>query len=271
MRTLLAGLLLLWPMAASSAEAVSDFDENILYITGVRDKLPPVTTIDPQINMQLLRLLQQRADARLDAQASLDAALQSLAKLTTVTGYKLQTRYTELGFLLTEGLAGVKDYQMQNELEKVVRQGSNVQTRAAALVALAYTKNPQFLPLIQGALNDPNITVRFAAVESLLLLDNPSSTQFLLANAARDDRSPAIRIYAAAGLWRGGDLTGRDILWRTYQDNDFFIRAMSTRYMGELGGADDYRKLMIQLSTETDPTVKAELCSALLRLQKFKS
>jgi len=54
--------------------------------------------------------------------------------LTTATGFKLKTRYTELGFLLTEGLAGVTDPQLTIELENTVRQGTNPQIRAAALV-----------------------------------------------------------------------------------------------------------------------------------------
>ena len=225
--------------------------------------------IDPQINMHLKRLLQQRQDARPTGEALLDGSLNNLGKLSTLTGYNLKTRYTELGFLLTEGLAGVKDFELTSELEKTVRLGSNVQTRAAAMVALAYTKDLRYLSLFQGALLDQNVTVRFGALEALLVLGD-ASVQFQVANAARSDPSMPVQIYGAAGLWRMGDIYGREILLRYYQHPDWFIRAMATHYLGELGGAEEYRKLFQQLQFETEPAVRAELATALLRLAKFR-
>lgn len=224
--------------------------------------------IDPQINMHLLRLLQQRQDARPDSIAALDASVGNLNKITTVTGYKLKTRYTELGFLLTEGLAGATDIQLTNELERTVRQGTNVQTRAAAMVALAYSKDQRYLSLFQGALNDQNVTVRLGAIESLLILGTPS-IQFLIGNAARGDLSPIVRVQAAAGMWKLGDIYGREILLRLAEDNEWFVRAMAIRELGERGGADEYRRMQLWLSRESHPSVKAELCSAMLRLAKF--
>lgn len=224
--------------------------------------------IDPQINQHLLRLLQQRQDARPDSQAALDASIGNLNKLTTVTGYKLKTRYTELGFLLTEGLAGVTDLSLTSELEKTVRQGTNVQTRAAAMVALAYSHDLRYLSLFQSALIDPSITVRFGALESLLALGDPS-VQMQVANTARTDASLPIQIYAAAGMWRMGDIYGREILLRYAQHTDWFVRALAIRYLGELGGAEEYRKILLWLSYENHQAVRAEICSALLNLQKF--
>ncbi len=221
--------------------------------------------IDPIINQTLLRLLQQRQDVRPEGDAAYEASLGNLSKLTTATGYKLKTRYTELGFLLTEGLAGVKDFQLASELKRVVQLGRNVQTRAAAMVALAYSRDGSYLPMFQGALQDPSPTVRFAAVESLLVLGD-SSARFQLANAARDDRSPAVRLYAAQGLWRMGDSFGREVLLRHSVDQDWLARALAAQYLGELGSAEDYRKLFVQLSLESHPSVKIELCGALLRL-----
>lgn len=244
-------------------------EDDPLVVTVPRDRLPKGAVIDPQINHHLLRLLQQRQDARPSSQDALEASVGNLNKLSTATGFKLKTRYTELGFLLTEGLAGTKDFQIASELEKVVRLGKNVQTRAAAMVALAYTRDRNYLGLFQGALQDPNVTVRFGALESLLLL-NDGSIQFIIDSVARQDLSPAMRLYAAAGLWKMGDINGREILLRHYQDQDWFVRAMAVRYLGDMGRGDEYRKLMIQLSLEQHPLVKAELCSALLRLQRYK-
>ncbi|HAM35016.1 MAG TPA: hypothetical protein DEB40_07405 [Elusimicrobia bacterium] len=268
---LVVSLALAQPLAAQTPSLAMDLNAlqlEPLVITAPRLKIKKPLAIDPQINQHLLRLLQQRQDARPDSLAALDASVGNLSKLSTVTGYKLKTRYTELGFLLTEGLAGVTDLSLASELEKTVRQGSNVQTRAAAMVALAYTRDLRYLPLFQGALLDPNITVRFGALEALLIMDNPA-VQFQVGNAARTDSSLAVQIYAAAGMWRMGDIYGREILLRLAQHADWFVRAMSIRYLGEMGGADEYRKILLWLSYEAHQAVRAEMCSALLNLQKF--
>ncbi|MFA6318845.1 MAG: HEAT repeat domain-containing protein [Elusimicrobiota bacterium] len=254
------------PVAAAPA-AIPEFEP--LVITAPRDRLPKDQVIDPQINMHLLRLLQSRQDARASTEEELMASVGNLANLTTATGFKLKTRYTELGFLLTEGLAGVKDLQLASELERTVKLGTNVQIRAAAMVALAYTKDQRYLPLFQNGLQDTKVTIRLASVESLLLLGGPSA-QFPLMNASRDDLSPAVRVFAAQGLWRGGDRYGREVLLRYCEDQDWLVRAMAVRYLGELGAGEDYRRLMIQLGREMHPVVKVELASALLNLQKFK-
>jgi HEAT repeat protein len=225
--------------------------------------------IDPRINNHLLRLLKQRMDARPDTLASGDASLFNLSRLSTVTGYSLKTRYTELGFLLTEGLAGTKDYQLQRELENAARLAKNVQTRAAALVALAYTKNMQYQTLFQGALNDPSVTVRFAALESLLLIGDPS-VQLQLGGSARNDASVAVQIYAAAGMWRMGDSFGKEILLRDLDHADWFPRAMAAYYIGEMGGGYEYRRLIQYLTRETDPSTRAEIATALMKLHPKK-
>lgn len=261
------------PPPASRGNIPDSFDMGFslepLTVTAPRAKVPVAAPIDPQINAQLMRLLQQRQDARPDALAASDASIVNLGKLSTLTGYNLKTRYTELSFLLTEGLAGTREFDLVSELQKTARFATNVQAKAAAMVALAYTRDLQYLPLFQSALLDQNITVRFGALESLLLLGD-QSVQFQVGNTARTDPSLAIQIYAAAGMWRMGDIFGREILLKYYQHQDWFVRAMATRYLGELGGADEYRRLMLQLTQETHPSVKAELVSALLRLQKFK-
>jgi len=226
--------------------------------------------LDPQINQHLLRLLQQRMDARPDTQAARDASVGNLAKLSTATGYKLKTRYTELGFLLTEGLAGVTDMQLASELEKAVRLASNVQTRAAAMVALAYTHDLRYLSLFQSASVDPSITVRFGALESLLTLSDPA-VQFQVGNAARVDASVPLQVYGAAGMWRMGDIYGREILLRLGQNQDWLVRAMAIRYLGDLGGADEYIKILQWFTFESNSMVKAEMCSALLNLQRFNT
>lgn len=260
----LVALLLVWARRAEAQAGAPELEP--LVVTAPRLKLRPQAILDPSINANLLRLLRDRADARPQPQDLLDASVGNLVKLTTVTGYRLKTRYTELGFLLTEGLAGAQDFQLASELERVARQGTNPQTRAAAMVALAYTKDPRYEPLFQEMVHDQNVTIRFGALESLDILGTPGARQ-LVARAANEDLSALVRARAAAVQWRAGDVYGREVLLRYYQDKDWLLRAVSTRYLGEMGGADEYRKLFQQLGTEDSMPVKAELVSALLRLQ----
>ena len=256
------------PLAANlSVDATLLFSLEPLTITAPRVKQED--QIDPRINAHLLRLLQQRMDARPDALAASDASLFNLSRLSTLTGYSLKTRYTEIGFLLTEGLGGTKDYQLQRELENAARLAKNVQTRAAALVALAYSKDMRYMNLFQGALNDPSVTVRFAALESLLILGD-RSVQLQLGGSARNDRSVAVQIYAAAGMWRMGDSFGKEILLRLLDHPDWFARAMAAYYIGEMGGGYEYRRLLQYLDRETDPSTRAELATALMKLHPRK-
>jgi HEAT repeat protein len=267
----LAVLFLAPPLVAQTSTAtveVSEFELEPLVITAPRTKIAQPLALDPQINAQLLRLLQQRMNARPDSQAALDASVGNLSKISTLTGYELKTRYTQLGFLLTEGLAGVTDMQMSAELERVAQQGTNVQMRAAALVALAYTHDMRYFPLLQKASTDRNITVRFGALEALMILSDPS-VELVIGNMARTDLSIPVQVYAAAGMWRMGDIFGREILLNLAQSQDWFIRSMSIRYLGEFGGGDEYRKIMMWFAFEQNQMVKAEMCSALLKLQRF--
>jgi len=276
MRNIIAAALLLLPLSARAAEPIPVnlganpamlFSLEPLTITAPRVKQED--QIDPRINAHLMRLLQQRMDARPDPLAASDASLSNLSRLSTLTGYSLKTRYTEIGFLLTEGLAGTKDYQLQRELENAARLAKNVQTRAAALVALAYSKDMRYLTLFQGALNDPSVTVRFSALESMLILGDPS-VQLQLGGSARNDQSIAVQIYAAAGMWRMGDSFGKEILLRMLDHQDWFARAMAAYYIGEMGGGYEYRRLLQYLDRETDPSTRAELATALMKLHPKK-
>jgi len=256
------------PQPSMPAVDLGSFELEPLTVTAPRDKIQNQFAIDPQINQILLRLLQSRMNARPDSQAALDASLGNLARISTLTGYQLKTRYTQLGFLLTEGLAGVTDMELSSALEAAAQRGTNTQMRAAAMTALAYTHDLRYLPLFQNATNDHNITARFGALESMLIMNNPSM-QFQVANMARMDLSLPVQIYAAAGQWRMGDIFGRETLLRLAQNTDWLVRAMSIHYLGEMGGADEYRQILLWLAFEQHPMVRTEMCAALLKLQRF--
>jgi HEAT repeat protein len=215
-----------------------------------------------------MRLLKKKSE-RQDAASQLDANVSTLYQLTTLSGFNLQTRYTQLGYLLTEGLAGTTDYDIQNLLENTARQSKDVQMRAAALITLAYTKDLRYQPLIMGAMIDSNITVRFAALESLLIMGDPA-LEIQVGTMARGDASIPVQIYAAAAMWKMGDIFGRELLLRLYQSPDWLTRAMADHYLGEMGGGDEYRRLQRELDNEHDPGVKAEILTALVKLNPKK-
>lgn len=239
-----------------------------LVITAPRLKLPPQAVLNPNIDADLLELLQNHASERPTGANALDPSLQDLASLTTIDGYNLQTRYTQLGFLLTEGLAGAKRLDLQAALQNTAQSATNPQIQASAIVALAYTKDPQFLGIFQQALNpNSNLTARFAAIEALTLLGGDVAHQAVF-NAAQSDPELILQIYAANALANFGDATtGKTILLSHYQDPDWLVRAMATHYLGLIGDQNTYQLLFLQLQTETQPVVLAELCSALIRLR----
>ncbi|MBI3297347.1 MAG: HEAT repeat domain-containing protein [Elusimicrobia bacterium] len=272
MTRLLALSLLLPAMASQAAEPLTvdmDFMLEPIVITAPRNKIPAARQIDPRINSLLLRLLQQRADLRPDQVAGQNASAEVFSELTTLTGHTMSMRYSELGFLLTEGLAGSQDFQIQSELERIVRSGKNPQMRAGAMVALAYTKDSRFLGLFQTAIRDPSLTVRLGALESLIIMDS-SAAEFSIAEAAQGDASFTVKVMAAAAYWQRGNLAGREMLLLLAEHADWYVRANAIYQLGRLGRGDEYRRLLNLMDREKDLIVRAELTLALIRLERFK-
>lgn len=270
----LAAALLICSLAAGGARAQGGMPNlyielEPLAVTVPRKKIPPNLLIDGRINAVLLDLLQNRAGAR-PSEADLQGpSVRLLNSLASPAGYLLKVRYTELGFLLTEGLAGTPDLVLRDKIVGAARSGANPQVRASALMAISYSREPGDRGLFQEALLSRDITARFGAVEALLNWYRPEAVADI-ANAARLDASGPLRMYAAQAMARLGDPGGLDILRRGLDDADWLARAMAARYLGELGAAGDYDKLLFNLSREQNSFVKAEMCGALLRLTPLK-
>ena len=188
------------PAVQASSETATDeapiLQLEPLIITAPRLKLPPNAVLDPQINANLLRLIQSGTNLRPNAQEQLDSSLTDLSNLTTLDGYNLQTRYTQLGFLLTEGLAGTKDFNLQNALQTIIQTGTNVQLQAAAMTSLAYTQESQYIPLFQAALQNASATVRFGAFDALYIMAGGQNANIdsIISSAAQGDPSLAVKI-----------------------------------------------------------------------------
>lgn len=244
--------------------------------TGVLFELPPLVVtaprleiwepVDPRVNFQLIKMVREKEDLRI-SQEDIDksASYRDLDKLVTPNGIRLKARYTVLGYLLTEGMAGAKDFQLQDQLIRVAREGKDESVRSYALVALAYSRDRNSLGLFQEALRKEKVADRFAAVEALQIWGYPDANSVLM-GVSKLDPSPLLRVYAASALLRLGDLTGKDYLIRALDDPDWVVKAMAMRYLGELGTGQDYNRLLAYLGSEQKKIVQAELCSALLRL-----
>ena len=255
-------------VSSATQDAFPVLELSPLVITAPRLKLPPHAILDPRIDLNLLRLLARHENERPNPTAQLDANLNILSQLTTLDGYNLQTRYTQLGFLLTQGLAGSTDIQIQQALIQAAQGSANTQIQASALLALAYTKDPQFLGLFMNALQSPNITIRFGALESLMRLGG-MQVRAAMSNDAATESSLIAQAYAADYIWRKGDVSGQNILLNLYQNNNWIVRAMAYHYLGREGRDYEYTLLLPQLQIETNPIARAELCAALLRLRRF--
>jgi len=240
-----------------------------LIITAPRMKVPATLLIDGRINNLLLNLLQTKANSRPSAADLQDTSVQLLNSLVSPAGYLLKMRYTELGFLLTEGLAGTADLILKNKIIDVANNGTNPQIRAAAMMAVSYSRDPGDHGIFQQALLDQSITVRFGAIEALL---NWGLSDALndIANTARSDSSGPLRMFSAQAMLRLGDAGGRDVLTRGMDDTDWVIRAMAVRYIGQLGTASDYDTILFNMGNEQNSFVQSEMIGALLRLAPLK-
>lgn len=248
------------------------FELDPLIVTAPRLRIPEKELVDSRINFQLLKIVQEKEDFRV-TQEMIDqsTAYKDLNELVTPNGIRLKARYTVLGFLLTEGLAGTKDFQLQNELSRIAREGKNPDVRSFALIALAYSKERIHSGLFQNALRSEYAADRFAAVEAMEIWGYEEAISILI-GVTKLDVSPIVRVFAAGAVLRMGNLMGKDILIRSLDDEDWVSKAMAMRALGELGGAADYPKLLSYFGSDQNNIVQAEMCSSLLRLhaKRFK-
>jgi hypothetical protein len=251
------------PGASEGENVFTELDP--LVITAPRAMIPATLLIDSRVNAVLTNLLTNKANARPSAEDLTDPSVAALESLSSPVGFDLKTRYTQLGFLLTEGLAGTADLLLRNQIITVAEQGTNPQVRASALVAVAYNKSAADSGTFQTAMMAKNLTVRFGAMEALQIWGQGDAVS-QISTLAQMDSSLVLQVYAAAVLLRNGNDMGRDMLIRYVTDQDWLARAMAYRYLGELGVADDYDQIMFNLQNETNAFVKSEMCGALLRL-----
>lgn len=243
------------------------FELEPLVVTAPRLKFSGQQLVDVRIDNELVNLLEKIATEPPPDVEVVDPALREVNRLVTPEGFGLRIRYSDISFLLTEGLAGTSNLTLVNRLETIAQKSPNSRVRAAALVALGHDKERLDLQAFSDGLRDTSLIVRFGAVEALALQDNPMARS-LLAGAAQADTSAAVRVFAAQALARAGDTQGTEILRRGLSDPDWVVRALSTYYMGQEGDVSDFERILSGMERETNDWVTAENCLAVLRLAR---
>lgn len=236
-----------------------------LVIVPPRLRIPHSLQVASKINNELLRLIRERIDVQLDPEQANDPILQELNSLLTPTGFALQTRYSQLSYLIVEGLAGSSDLLIQSELEKLARESTNPMVRAAAVISLAYTRESKNIFLIQDALRDKSAIVRFGAMEAIEVGRYRDALPSLSSLVGLDS-SPALQAYAVQILAKFGDASARYQFLSEINSQDWPTRAMAFWYLGRYGEPADYTLVLSRLGSEQNPFVKAEICLAALRL-----
>nr|MBP9699534.1 HEAT repeat domain-containing protein [Elusimicrobiota bacterium] len=252
------------PASKPKAQVARPFMMEPLVLAAPRIKVSGTQLVPPQIDTELINLLERLADEP-PAELVIDDNVAQLVQLVTPQGFALYVRYTDLNALLTEGLAGTTNQTLIQRLEKIARTGRNTSARSTAFVALGHDSTRVDLSLFEYALRDASIQVRFGAVEGLTAQSNPM-VRGILAGAAQTDVSPVVRLFAAQALGRRGDAQGVDLVRRYITDPDWAVRALATYYLGQLGDDADFERILINLDRETNNYVISEDCLAVLRM-----
>jgi len=236
-----------------------------LIIVPPRLRIPLSLQIAAEINNQLLNLIKNRLSGKLDPLDAEDPMIQDLNAMQTPSGFALKTRYTELSYLVTEGLAGTTDGIMQGELERLASQDPNPLVRASAIISLAYTRDERFIYLIQNGLTHANPIVRFGSMEAIEIGRYQAAIPSLI-SIANTDPCPAFQVYAMQVMARFGEPAAHNFLISQLTNPDWPARAMAFWYLGRFGEPQDFYAVLARLQVEDNPFVLAEIVIDLLRL-----
>ncbi len=228
---------------------------------------PPGTPkVDAQITNTLIFLLENKEKLKVDLSSVEGTPLGDMLTVGSPIGYSIRNRYLNLGVPLAEALSRNEDPVFRERLVTLARWDKG-EVRSAALVALAGAHDKAYLDIFREALVHLDPAIRFAAMEALVLWEQPELARPLLFAAAEKDYEPILKVYAAAGLSRLGDKRGRKKLRALLDHHSWLVKAMAARYLGEFGTAKDYRLLVSKIGgVQNNDFVVAEFCIAALKL-----
>lgn len=225
----------------------------------------------PEVSAALLRLIDLQEQGAITGSNYPSSSLGAISQLGTPAGLRLKLRYQELGISLVEALKLSRDQDLLVRLIELSKWSDRRRVRAEALVTVAAFSDPSDLTHFRSALIDQDVGIRFAAVEALQKWGGKESLP-LLREAANDQWSPLIRVFAAQAALSLGDASAIGTLYRALDDRSWIVRAMAARYLGDYAPADDYPILLKVVNQETrNDFVAAEAAIATLKLLARKS
>ncbi len=264
------GPLLAFTLLSSCGEVTVRTDIPSAYdapAPGTSPLAPGETRLDPAISTTLVRLAEERRNLKRDLTKIEGTPVADILTVGSPIGYTLRNRFLNVGIPLGEAFARSTDPAFRAQLLELSRWDRDGESRAAALIALARTHDLKYLQVFNEALIHLDPAVRFGALEALVVFEHPREAMPLLAAASERDTEPLLRVYAAAGLARMGDVAGLHRV-RSFLDNQsWVVKALAAKYLGELGQAEDYDLLLRRVDSEVgNDFVVAEYCVSALKL-----
>ncbi len=234
---------------------------------GTSPLAPGEIRLDAAISTTLIKLAEDRRSLKRDLTKIEGTPVADILTVGSPIGYALRNRFLDVGIPLGEAFANSTDPAFRAQLLELSRWDRDGESRAAALIALARTHDLKYLQVFNEALIHLDPAVRFGALEALVVFEHPKLAMPLLAAAAERDTEPLLRVYAAAGLARMGDVAGLHRV-RAFLDNpSWVVKALAAKYLGELGSAEDYDTLLSRVDREVgNDFVVAEYCVSALKL-----
>ena len=227
---------------------------------------PGSPKVDAQITNTLIFLLENKEKFKVDLASMEGTPLWEMLKVGSPIGYSIRNRYLNIGVPLAEAFSRNEDPVFKERLITMARWEKG-EVRSAALVALASAHDKAHLGIYREALVNIDPAIRFAAMEAMVHWGHPELARPLLLAAAEKDYEPILKVYAAAGLIRLGDKRGRRKLRKFLDHNNWLVKAMAARYLGDHGTAKDYHLLVARIGREqSNDFVVAEFCIAALKL-----
>ena len=233
---------------------------------GTSPLAPGEVRLDPAISNALIKLAEDRRSLRRDLTKVEGTPVGDILTVGSPIGYSLRNRFLDVGIPLGEAFAASTDPAFRAQLLELSRWDRDGESRAAALIALARTHELKYLQVFNEALIHLDPAVRFGALEALVVWEHPREAMPLLAAASERDTEPLLRVYAAAGLARMGDVAGLHRV-RGFLDNpSWVVQALAAKYLGELGTSEDYDTLRSRIPSAQNDFVVAEYCVSALKL-----
>ncbi len=130
------------------------FELEPLIVTAPRLKVSGGQLVDPRIDSQLVALLDRLATKVRPDVVVQDPALVEVDQLVTPKGFGLKIRYSDISYLLTEGLAGTTNLTLITRMEDIARRSPDGGVRTAAYVSLGFDPTRVSLSIFQEGLGD---------------------------------------------------------------------------------------------------------------------